>query len=297
MLQKLPHWKAPGKDGLQGYWIKAFKSLHDQLLNFLNLCLQLGKIPDWMVWGKTVLILKDLSKRTIPSNYRPITCLPNIWKILTGIISDKMYESLDETGVLIEDQKGCKKGARVTNGLIFIDKMVLKEAKRTKKDLAICWIDYRKAYDMVPHSWIMECLTMFKIANNVQNLLQYAMPLWKAELTSNNQNFCNVAIKRGIFQGDSLSPLLFIIGLIPLTLILRKYKKAYEFSNRKERINHVLYMDNLKLYGKTDKVIDSLIEIVGIFSSDIAWRGIKDENCDILLPNDLKISSLKAGEN
>ena len=32
-LQKLPHWKAHGKDGLQGYWIKAFKSLHDQLLN------------------------------------------------------------------------------------------------------------------------------------------------------------------------------------------------------------------------------------------------------------------------
>ena len=224
-----------------------------------------------MVWGKTVLILKDLSKGTIPSNYRPITCLPNIWKILTRTISDKMYETLDETGVLIEDQKACKKGARVTNDLIFIGKIVLKEAKRRKKDLAICWIDYRKAYDMVPHYWIMECLTMFRIANNVQNLLQYAMPLWKAELTSNNQNFCNVAKKRGIFQGDSLSPLLFIIDLIPLTFILRKYKKAYEFSNREERINHVLYMDNLKLYGKTDKVIDSLIQIVGIFSSDIAW--------------------------
>ena len=34
MLQKFPHWTAPGKDGLQGYWRKSFKSLHDQLLNF-----------------------------------------------------------------------------------------------------------------------------------------------------------------------------------------------------------------------------------------------------------------------
>ena len=54
MLQKLPHWIAT--DELQGYCIKAFKFLQDQLLNFPNLCLHLSKIPDWMVWGKTVLI-------------------------------------------------------------------------------------------------------------------------------------------------------------------------------------------------------------------------------------------------
>ena len=100
ILQKLPHWKAPGKDGLQGYQIKAFKSLHNQLLKVLNLCFESGKIPDWMVSGKTVLIHKDYSKGIIPSNYQPITCLQNIWKILTGIISNKMYESLDETKVL-----------------------------------------------------------------------------------------------------------------------------------------------------------------------------------------------------
>ena len=43
---------------------------------------------------------------------------------------------------------------------------------------------------------------MFKIANNVQNPLQYTMPLWKVELTSYNQNFGNVTTKRGIFQRE-----------------------------------------------------------------------------------------------
>ena len=64
-----------------------------------------------MVSGKTVLIQKDLSNCAIPNNYRPITCLSNIWKKLTVIISDKMYKSLNEKGVLTEEQKGCKKGA------------------------------------------------------------------------------------------------------------------------------------------------------------------------------------------
>ena len=79
----------------------------------------------------------------------------------------------------------------------------------------MCWIDYRKVYDIVPHALIMECLTMFKIANNVQNLLQLVMSLWKVELTSSNQNFGNVKKKRGFLQRKSLSSLLFIIGLIP----------------------------------------------------------------------------------
>ena len=65
MLEELPHWKAPGKDRLQRYWIKAFKSLLDQLLNFLNLCLKLGKIPDLMVWVKDYLFRKILVK--VPS--------------------------------------------------------------------------------------------------------------------------------------------------------------------------------------------------------------------------------------
>ena len=66
MPWKALYCKALGKDGLQENWIKAFNSLHDQLLNFLNLCLQSGKISDWIIWEKNVLIQKDLSKGTIP---------------------------------------------------------------------------------------------------------------------------------------------------------------------------------------------------------------------------------------
>ena len=158
----------------------------------------------------------------------------------------------------------------------------------------MCWIDCRKAYDMVTHSWIMEFLAMFKIANNVKNLLQYAMPVRKFELPSNNQNVRNVVIKRRIFQGDSLSSLLYI----------------NELSNSKDWINHLLYMGDRKLCGKTNKSIDLLIQTVRIFSSNISMefgigkcnililkRGIKDKNYDIILLNDPKVSSLKEGEN
>ena len=74
------------------------------------------------------------------------------------------------------------------------------------------------------------------------------MEEWKVMLCSGNSELGEVQIKRGIFQRDSLSPLVNVLGSIPLSLILRKAKAAYEFSERKEKINHLLFMDDLKLY-------------------------------------------------
>ena len=62
---------------------------------------------------------------------------------------------------------------------------------------------------MVPHSWINQCLEMFGIANNVQNFLNNSMKSWKLELNASGQKLGEVNIRRGIFQGNSLSPLLF----------------------------------------------------------------------------------------
>ena len=165
-----------------------------------------------MTKGRTVLFMKDILKGNIASNYRPITCLPLVWKLLTGMISDEMYSFLEESNLLPEEQKGYRKGSRGTNDLLFIDKMVLREVKSRKKNLAMAWIDYRKAYDMVPHSWIVECLQLFGIADNIRDLLVNSMKKWRTELTSCSEVLGEVNIRRGIFQGDSLSPLLFVGG-------------------------------------------------------------------------------------
>ena len=92
------------------------------------------------------------------------------------------------------------------------------------------------------------------------------MNSWCVELTCGENVLGQVNIRRGIFQGDSLSPLLFIISLIPLTMILNKTKHGYQFSTNGQRINHLLYMDDLKLYSRTEKELNSLVEIVRILS-------------------------------
>ena len=103
-------------------------------------------------------------------------------------------------------------------------------------NLAMAWIDYEKAFDMVPHSWIIECLELFGIAENVRKFMWNSMRPWKQELTSSGESLGDVHIQRGIFQGDSLSPLLFVLCMIPLTLTLRKVAASYEWGNKEFRI-------------------------------------------------------------
>ena len=131
--------------------------------------------------------------------------------------------------MLPEEQKGCRKGSRGTNDLLYIDRAVIKEVKSRNKNLAIAWIDYKKAYDMVPHSRIIECLDLFRVSENINSLLVNSMEKWKVMLCSGNSELGEVEIKSGIFQGDSLSPLVFVLALIPLSLILRKAREHMSF--------------------------------------------------------------------
>ena len=142
---------------------------------------------------------------------------------------------------------------------------------------------------MVPHSWIIEYLDLFGVAENIKSLLVNSMEKWKVMLCSGNSELGEVEIKRGIFQGDSLSPLMFVLALIPLNLILRKAKTAYEFSVSKDKINHLLFRDDLKLHSRNEKELDSLVQRACVFSDIGMQFGIK--KCAILVMEKGKILS------
>jgi hypothetical protein len=298
-LVKLPNWKAPGPDAVQGFWIKNLTNLHRKLVKYLNECLETAQTPSWMTTGRTVLIQKDKTKGRAPGNYRPITCLPIVWKLMTSMVAEEIYRHLEDNDLIGEEQKGCRSGYKGTKDHLMLDKVILKDCKNRKKGLAMGWIDYQKAYDLVPHSWIIEALRMVGVDEKAWGFLKASMSKWNTNLECGGRTLANVKIKRGIFQGDSLSPLLFIVCLIPLSVILREAKQGYTLSRPQSgKINHLLYMDDLKLYGKNKKELESLVQTVRIFTQDIRMkfgiqkcatvvmkRGKREQDEGILLPD------------
>ena len=95
ILRKMPNWKAPGPDCVQGFWLKNFKSIQEGLRGSLLKCFENGKLPTWMTRERTILMQKDKEKGLAANNYRPITCQPLVWKLLTGVIKEEVHGFLD----------------------------------------------------------------------------------------------------------------------------------------------------------------------------------------------------------
>ena len=83
-IRKMVDWKAPRPGGVHGYWIKMFVSMQERIEFHLQSCITRGNVSDLMAAGRTVLLLKTKSKGNDVSDYRPITCLPLMCKLLTG---------------------------------------------------------------------------------------------------------------------------------------------------------------------------------------------------------------------
>ena len=156
------------------------------------------------------------------------------------------------------------------------------------------------------------CMWIFGIAQNMVGLIQNNIKQWKTVLTTGGEALGEVHIRRGIFQGDSLSSLLFVISLIrALTLVLRKVKFGYDPGDGKGMINHLLFMDDLKKpYGKNENQVDSLVPSVRIVAEDMPMefgipkcaillikRGKVFQSEEIMLPGNKKMRSLNVDEN
>ena len=214
--------------------------------------------PEWMTTGRTALVQKDKSKGNVGNNYKPITCLPVMWKLLTDIISERLYNYLEETNTIPHQQKGCRRKCRGTKDQLLQNGDDEQQEKQTY--LSMAWIDYKKAFNMIPHSWLIDCLEIYGAEENTIRFLKNTMPSWKTILTSSGTRLAEANIRRR----DSLSPLLFIVAMIPMTRVLERMEVGYQLKKGGSRINHLIFVDDIKLFGKGTKEIDTL-EIIFFF--------------------------------
>ena len=112
VMIKMPNWETPGPDNVLGYWLKNLTPLHEKSVVYLQDCLDSGVVPGWLTRGRTVVIQKDKAKGNTASNYRPITCLTLVWKLLTCILANEIYGYLEKKMLLPENRRGVDESVR-----------------------------------------------------------------------------------------------------------------------------------------------------------------------------------------
>jgi len=271
-VSKLRNWASPGPDGIQGFWIKQFPALHQSLLLLFNGMMKNDScVPSWFPSGRTLLIPKN-ANTSMAKSFRPITCLNVLYKLWTSCITELMVRHCELNNILHPAQKGCVRGQFGSTDHLLLNSRLWHQVKSKSRSMSVAWLDYRKAFDSVPHNWIIYCLQLYQFDPVVIKCIENLLHLWRTTLFlrmphSDPVKLLEVSVKCGIFQGDTLSPLLFCIALNPLSTLLDTLP-GYQVTPDRQ-INHLLYMDDLKLYAKNDSQLHSLLSTVEMFSSDV----------------------------
>ena len=187
-LERYQNEKRQAKMEYMVFWFNKFTSIHDRQALEMNKCLQRAHVPEWMTKERTSLIQKDPNKGTAQNNNWHITCQPMMWKILTAQIREEIYYLLTNRGLFTDEPTGCCKGSRGTAELLYIDQHILNESKTRRKCQPMALIGYKNTYDMVPQSWIINCLKMYKIPHEVINFIDKTVKTWWVELTAGGRS-------------------------------------------------------------------------------------------------------------
>ena len=123
-----------------------------------------------MCKGTTYLLAKSSDTKD-PKNYRPITCISTTHKLLISVLTDRTYLHLEQNDLLPLEQKGYRHGSYGCKDQLLINKMILENSKKRKRNLSCAWIDYKKTFDSVPHEWILRSLELFKVSPRVVGFL------------------------------------------------------------------------------------------------------------------------------
>ncbi|XP_044751674.1 uncharacterized protein LOC123311671 [Coccinella septempunctata] len=175
ILKSCNNWSSPGSDKIHNYWWKYFTNVHEKLALLLQETLNNPSlVPKFFTLGVTYLIPKG-GDRKDPKNYRPITCLPSVYKILTGVLTKNINKHLREHNLMTEEQGGCRARTKGCKELLVMDHIITKQARKKLRNISVAWVDYRKAFDSVPHTWLLKVLEMHGISKKVIELMRHLM--------------------------------------------------------------------------------------------------------------------------
>ena len=242
-LKELNPAKAQGPDGIPPKVLKELsKEIATPLSYIFNKSLETGKIPeDWRTAVVTAIFKKKGSKNE-PGNYRPVSLTCVLCKVLESFVRDSVVEHFTANNLYAKCQHGFRKKRSCISQLLEVmeDFSVFIEQGN---NIDIIYLDFKKAFDTVPHKRLLEKIKSYGISGNLYKWIRDFLSNRTQKVRVNNQYSRESKVESGIPQGSILGPILFTIfindlpdGIKSICKIFADDTKIYNKSNCSQEI-------------------------------------------------------------
>lgn len=209
-IDKLRNSSAPGNDNIQAKTLKTISSFITKPLAYIfNMCFTSGIFPDKMKISVGVPVYKG-GNRTSLDNYRLLSLVDNLTKLLEMSIKKRLVEHLNFNKLLSPYQFGFKEGVGTEDALYEVTKNIYNSVDNNKKQVAI-FLDLAKAFDSISHKILLTKLYNYGIRGVAYDLLSSYLQNRKLYVRIDSKESEMRSYCYSIPQGTILGPILFSV--------------------------------------------------------------------------------------
>ena len=236
LLKSIDTSKASGPDKISGRMLKETAvSIAKPISMIFNLSIKTGVFPNSWKLSSVVPIPKS-SDNISPTNYRPISLLSILSKLLEKYIHGLIMDHLESEHTLSTNQWGFQAGKSTVAALLGTCHNWLETMEKGKEVEAI-FFDFKKAFDTVPHEALIDKLQELQLDRILVKWIRSYLTDRKQQVVVNGATSDTVLVLSGVPQGSVLGPLLFLI-----------YIDGINGLSLSPGSNLVLYADDMLLY-------------------------------------------------
>ena len=245
-LKKMKNNKTPGIDGITAEFLKVFWGrLKYYIQNAINTSYKKGNLsPSMRQCIITCLPKGDKDRRNL-KNWRPISLLSNIYKLMSGVVASRLKNTLDT--LISKEQSGFIPGRQISdNTRLVYDLMHTTETEKLQGMLML--IDFEKAFDSISWKFVYNVLEFFGFNSNFINWVKlfnhdiYAYVLQCGTLSE------KINIERGCRQGDPISPYLFLLAAEILCLLIKQNENIVGIKIKNTEFKLTQFADDTTLF-------------------------------------------------
>jgi hypothetical protein len=207
VIKELPTDKAPGPDGFNGMFIK--RCWHIIKHDFYELCKDFldGKVDLQSINDSFITLIPKIHAPETPNDFRPISLLNSCLKILTKLFANRLQSKILK--LVHKNQYGFIKSRTIQDCLAWSFEYLF-QCNQSGKQIIVFKIDFTKAFDMMEHAAILKIFKLKGCDEIWLNCLEHIMNSGTSSVLLNGVPGKKFHCKRGVRQGDPLSPLLYV---------------------------------------------------------------------------------------